>query len=65
MGGAGVELVEGAAGAVEEDDRRSCAALAISYCCFSHLFLSCSTECKWSDQQSKQPSASCSSAMAR
>jgi hypothetical protein len=36
MGGAGVGVVEGAAGAVEEDDRRSCAALAIGYCCFFH-----------------------------
>ena len=40
MGGAGVGVVEGAAGAVEEDDRRSCAVLTIRYCCFAHLLLS-------------------------
>ncbi len=61
MGGAGAGVVEGAAGAVEEDDRRSCAALAISYCCFSHLFPSCSIECQWSGQE-QQHSANCSAA---
>ena len=37
MGEAGAGVVEGAAGAVEQDDRRLCAALAISYCCFLRL----------------------------
>lgn len=34
MGEAGAGVVEGAAGAVVQDDRRLCAALAISYCAF-------------------------------
>ncbi len=51
MGEAGVGVIEGAAGVEEEDDRRACAALAIGYCCFCHLFLSCSIDCKWSGQE--------------
>ena len=34
MGEAGAGVVEGAAGAVVQDDRRLCAALVISYCAF-------------------------------
>lgn len=61
MGGAGVGVVEGAAGAVEEDDGRSCAVLAIGYCFFAHLVSSTDISC--SDQQSKQHSVNCSAAI--